>query len=370
MGFRQGACSASRATAGAARRGWSTSKGASRGRTRSAAATDIAAFDKTVVVPAGGRIGVPGRPRASGRECGRGAGARLRGQEYPASFGQAIGEDDAVYVQWHRRDNSGRVEIFRLAGRQVVKTDFVPGTETAIHLPGLMSFCFGERPGRRRLPLPAGGRASASAGTRPARRSRSCWAATRRSLRRSSRSDHAVFGGLDGRLYVVPLSGRARRGRSPRPSGRRSPRRPRLRRADLLRLRRRISVRARAGRQAPLPQRTWAWRRSAIRSSRQSGRTGNTTGSPTTATGLHQRQRPGRQAAVPHQVDAPLRRHVQAPAGLRRRADVHPHLRRPDHRRRTGDRPAAVAALLARRVSVVHLAALLPRAAAGAAGRA
>ena len=42
-------------------------------------------------------------------------------------------------MQWHRRDNSGRVEILRL-GQEKVKTDYVRGTETAINLPGLMSF--------------------------------------------------------------------------------------------------------------------------------------------------------------------------------------------------------------------------------------
>jgi outer membrane protein assembly factor BamB len=44
-----------------------------------------------------------------------------------------------VYVQWHRRDNSGRVEIFRLQDGKV-STDYVHGTETAINLPGLLSF--------------------------------------------------------------------------------------------------------------------------------------------------------------------------------------------------------------------------------------
>src|SRR5206468_1250408 len=49
-----------------------------------------------------------------------------------------------VYVQWHRRDNAGRVEMLRLAGEAQdavrVETDFVKGTQTAIHLPGLLSF--------------------------------------------------------------------------------------------------------------------------------------------------------------------------------------------------------------------------------------
>ena len=61
--------------------------------------------------------------------------------------------------------------------------------------------------------------------------------------------------------------------------------------------------------------------------------------------------------------------HGQALPRLRRRPDVHAHGRRPDLRRRAGDGPAALAAVLPRRPHLLHLAALLPRAAAGAAGR-
>ncbi|MBI2479144.1 MAG: hypothetical protein HYV60_11075, partial [Planctomycetia bacterium] len=61
------------------------------------------------------------------------------GSEFPATFGQSADEAGNVYVQWHRRDNAGRVEILRLAGDEV-QASFVAGTETAIHLPGLLSF--------------------------------------------------------------------------------------------------------------------------------------------------------------------------------------------------------------------------------------
>jgi hypothetical protein len=44
-----------------------------------------------------------------------------------------------VYVQWHRRDNAGRVEIMRLQGDEI-QTEFVKGTETSIRLRGLLSF--------------------------------------------------------------------------------------------------------------------------------------------------------------------------------------------------------------------------------------
>ena len=61
------------------------------------------------------------------------------GSEYPATFGQSADEAGNVYVQWHRRDNAGRVEILKLVDGKV-RTDFVKGTETAIQLPGLLSF--------------------------------------------------------------------------------------------------------------------------------------------------------------------------------------------------------------------------------------
>ena len=63
------------------------------------------------------------------------------GREYPAAFGQSIGEDGEVYVQWHHRDNAERVEVLRLGEDGKVTGGQVPGTQTAINLPGLLSFC-------------------------------------------------------------------------------------------------------------------------------------------------------------------------------------------------------------------------------------
>ena len=92
-----------------------------------------------MVIPAGGRTvfleDAGDRPRVR-------AVAEIPeyvGNEYPATFGQSIGEAGEVYVQWHRRDNAGRVEILRLDETTRCNT-FVPGTETAINLPGLLSF--------------------------------------------------------------------------------------------------------------------------------------------------------------------------------------------------------------------------------------
>lgn len=166
--------------------------------------TDIAAAGKMVVVPAGGRtlwledVGDRAELRATGLV------PPFAGSEHTAAFGQAIGPDGAVYRQWHRRDNSGRVEVFRLQDGKI-STQAIAGTETAIELPGLMSFsavsvrgediyrCRPEAgfglcrhcPGKK--PEPLGGYPSIGSPI--------------------LLKDAAVYGGLDGALYVVPLSG-------------------------------------------------------------------------------------------------------------------------------------------------------------------
>ena len=61
------------------------------------------------------------------------------GKEYPATFGQSADQSGKVYVQWHRRDNAGRVEIMSLDGDEL-NTQVVPGTETSIDQQGLLSF--------------------------------------------------------------------------------------------------------------------------------------------------------------------------------------------------------------------------------------
>src|ERR1043166_453703 len=101
---------------------------------------DISLSGKMVIVPAGGRTlfledaGDRAELRATGVIPDNGSG-----NEYPATFGQSVGEEGEVYVQWPRRDNAGRVEILRLRDGKI-QDDFVRGTETAIHLAGLMSF--------------------------------------------------------------------------------------------------------------------------------------------------------------------------------------------------------------------------------------
>lgn len=100
---------------------------------------DISLVGDTVVMPAGGRTVFLRDDGEAASLAAVGEIPAYAGREYPATFGQSADADGNVYVQWHRRDNAGRVEILRL-GDDGVEADFVAGTETAIHLPGLLSF--------------------------------------------------------------------------------------------------------------------------------------------------------------------------------------------------------------------------------------
>jgi outer membrane protein assembly factor BamB len=166
---------------------------------------NLAAHRKTVVLPAGGRTVFleDTGPRAAMRAIG--LVPAYAGREYPATFGQSIGEDGAVYRQWHRRDNAGRVEILRLRDGEV-ETDFVPGTQTAIHLPGLLSFCSVSVRGDdvyRCRPERGFGFCKHSPGQEEPEYLGGYPSIAPPILLR----EHGVYGGLDGRLYVVPLSG-------------------------------------------------------------------------------------------------------------------------------------------------------------------
>jgi outer membrane protein assembly factor BamB len=164
---------------------------------------NLAVHQDTVVVPAGGRV-------VFLQDQGDRAGLRtvaeipsFAGREYPAAFGLSIDAEGRVYVQWHRRDNAGRVEILRLRDDNTVETSWVPGTQTAINLPGLLSFSSVSFDGRdvyrcrpesgfalcrhapdQVEPEPLGGYPSICPPV--------------------LLQDHAVYGGLDGRLHVVP----------------------------------------------------------------------------------------------------------------------------------------------------------------------
>lgn len=168
---------------------------------------DICLIGKTLVIPAGGRT-------VFLEDAG--SGPRLRvvgeipayaGSEFPATFGQSADEAGNVYVQWHRRDNAGRVEILRLLDDQV-QADFVAGTQTAIHLPGLLSFApvavRGDEVFRVRPEQGLG-----LCRHRPSQEQPDVLCAAASICPPVVTRRHVLYGGLDGRLYVVPLDGGA-----------------------------------------------------------------------------------------------------------------------------------------------------------------
>ncbi|MBN2328731.1 MAG: PQQ-binding-like beta-propeller repeat protein [Candidatus Omnitrophica bacterium] len=166
---------------------------------------NMAVFQKTLVIPAGGRTVFLEDAGKNPNLLAIGQIPAYAGREYPAAFGQSIGENGDVYIQYHRRDNAGRVEILKWRNGNV-ETDYVPGTQTAINLPGLLSFSSVSLRGRdvyrcrpeqnfefikyspdQDAPLSRGGYPSIASPIL---------------LQRSG-----VYGGLDGSLYVIPLSG-------------------------------------------------------------------------------------------------------------------------------------------------------------------
>jgi outer membrane protein assembly factor BamB len=161
---------------------------------------NIALFGKTLVVPAGGTI------------CwleDTGEKAELRGtylarREAPGTLGLSLGDDGTVYRQWTRRDNEGNVEVLRLHDGQV-EADYVRGSETSYQGAGLLSFCSVSLRGRdvyRCRPQEGFGlcRHTPDGQSRPLGGYPSIAAPV-------LLKDSAVYGGLDGGLYIVPLSG-------------------------------------------------------------------------------------------------------------------------------------------------------------------
>ncbi len=166
---------------------------------------DICLVGKTVVMPAGGRTvflddaGDGPKLRAVGEI------PSYAGKEFPATFGQSADAAGNVYVQWHRRDNAGRVEMMRLSGDEL-QTTFVKGTETSIRLPGLLSFSPVSIRGRdvyRVRPEHGFGLCRHTVGVEEPVVLNAAASVCPPVLTH----DHAIYGGLDGTLYVVPLIG-------------------------------------------------------------------------------------------------------------------------------------------------------------------
>jgi outer membrane protein assembly factor BamB len=166
---------------------------------------DIAAHNDLVVLPVAGSAVVL-------RDLGTRAELQVQkpipaylGSENPGLFGTSMGEDGSIFQQFHRRDNAGRVEILRLRDKEV-QTDFLPDTQTSIDLPRLLSFSSVSVRGSdvyRCSPEHGFGFCRHSQGASTTILNADGAIASGVLLR-----EHGVYGGLDGRLHIVPLSGK------------------------------------------------------------------------------------------------------------------------------------------------------------------
>jgi outer membrane protein assembly factor BamB len=166
---------------------------------------DICLIGKTIVMPAGGRTVFLDDAGESAALRAVGEIPQYAGREYPATFGQSADAAGNVYVQWHRRDNAGRVDVLRLTD-EGVETGVVPGTETWIHLPGLLGFAsVSVRDGNvyRVRPEQGLGLCRHAAGADQPEALCPAPSICPPVLTR----EHALYGGLDGRLHIVPLAG-------------------------------------------------------------------------------------------------------------------------------------------------------------------
>ena len=164
---------------------------------------DICLVGNVVVMPAGGRTVFIEDAGDAPKLRNVGVIPDYAGSEFPATFGQSADAEGNVYVQWHRRDNAGRVEKLRLNGDEL-QTDFVKGTETSIRIPGLLSFSsVSIRGGDVYRVRPEQGRGLCRHSSTDDELKVLCTAPS--ICPPVLTKDHAIYGGLDGKLYVVPL---------------------------------------------------------------------------------------------------------------------------------------------------------------------
>ena len=169
---------------------------------------DIAADGKRIVAMTGGRLlWLQDAGDHATMEC-LAVIPNYAGKEYPGAFGLTLSEDGAAYVQWHRRDNSGRVEIISLKDGKP-QTNYVHGTETTISLHGLLSFSSVSLRGTdvfRCRPEQGVGFCRHKPGEEKPEMLGADGAIAPPVLLR----DRAIYGGLDGKLHVVPLDGKGK----------------------------------------------------------------------------------------------------------------------------------------------------------------
>jgi outer membrane protein assembly factor BamB len=158
---------------------------------------DITAYGKTLIIPAGGSV-------VWLEDFGNKAQVSAMQEPRNTTLGLSIGENGTVYRQWTLLDNGGSVDMLRPADGKV-KADYVRGTRTST-AGGLISFCSVSLRGRdvyRCRPEEGFGFCKHSPGQRQPQYLGGYPSIASPVLVGNS----AVFGGLDGSLYVVPLSG-------------------------------------------------------------------------------------------------------------------------------------------------------------------
>jgi outer membrane protein assembly factor BamB len=164
---------------------------------------DICAVDGTIVMPAGGRTVFVEDAGDKPRLRTIGVIPDFHGQEFPATFGQSADAEGNVYVQWHRRDNAGRLEVLRLEGDELSITN-VPGTETYINQPDLLGFAsVAVRDGDIYRVRPQQEMGLARHRLDREQPEVLCEAAS--ICPPVLTAEHVVYGGLDGNVYIVPL---------------------------------------------------------------------------------------------------------------------------------------------------------------------
>ena len=166
---------------------------------------DISLVGKTVVMPAGGRTVFLEDAGEKPKLRKVAVIPQFAGTEFPATLGQSVDDAGNVYVQWHRRDNAGRVEKMRLDGDEF-KVDFIKGTQTDIRTPGMLNFA------------PVSIRGGDVYRVRPEKGFGLCRhleGAEKPVVLNAAASicppvltrDQVVYGGLDGKVHIVPLKG-------------------------------------------------------------------------------------------------------------------------------------------------------------------
>jgi outer membrane protein assembly factor BamB len=160
---------------------------------------DMAVNGRTVVLPAGTAVAWLEDTGSQAVLCG------VHQQSRRATFGLTLDKSGAVYWQWVQKDNWGSLEILRLRDGKV-EMENVKGTLSGKAIPSLLSFCSVSVRGQDVYRC------------HPEENFALCKFSSVQEKREylggypSIASpillrDNAVYGGLDGSLYVVPLSG-------------------------------------------------------------------------------------------------------------------------------------------------------------------